>query len=66
MILQEVSQAQSWDCETIATDIDENSAEVVAARYGRGRSRVPDECREKYLIDGDEWGAARTGLSSFI
>src|SRR5580693_1541274 len=63
MILQEVfPQAQSWDCEIVATDIDENMLRrVVAARYG-GRSvvDVPDEYREKYLIeDGEEWVVRR-------
>ena len=59
MILQEVfPQAQSWDCEIIATDIDENMLrKVAAARYGsRSVNEVPDEYREKYLIeDGDEY-----------
>ena len=59
MILQEVfPQAQSWDCEIAATDIDENMLrKVVEARYGyRSVNEVPDEYREKYLIeDGDEW-----------
>jgi len=59
MIVQEVfPQAQSWDCEIVATDIDENMLRHVAgARYGkRSVSDVPVEYREKYLIeDGDEW-----------
>jgi chemotaxis protein methyltransferase CheR len=59
MILQEVfPQAQSWDCEIVATDIDENMLrKVVAARYGcRSVNEVPDQYREKYLIeDEDEW-----------
>jgi chemotaxis protein methyltransferase CheR len=59
MILQEVfPQAQSWDCQIMATDIDQNMlAKVVAARYGhRSVNEVPAEYREKYLIeDGDEW-----------
>jgi chemotaxis protein methyltransferase CheR len=59
MILQDVfPQAQSWDCEIVATDIDENMlARVAAARYGaRSVGDVPDEYRRKYLIeDGDEW-----------
>jgi chemotaxis protein methyltransferase CheR len=63
MILQEVfPQAQSWDCEIIATDIDENMLrKVVAARYGsRSVNEVPDEYREKYLIeDGDEYMVRR-------
>jgi chemotaxis protein methyltransferase CheR len=59
MIVQEVfPQAQSWDCEIIATDIDENMLRrVAAARYGdRSVADVPEEYRKKYLIeDGDEW-----------
>ncbi|MGD0438001.1 MAG: protein-glutamate O-methyltransferase CheR [Bryobacteraceae bacterium] len=59
MILQEVfPQAQSWDCEIVATDIDENMLRKVAAgRYGcRSVNEVPDQYREKYLIeDEDEW-----------
>ena len=59
MILQEVfPQAQSWDCEIIATDIDENMLRKVAeARYGsRSVNEVPEEYRQKYLIqDGDEY-----------
>jgi len=59
MIVQEVfPQASSWDCEIVATDIDENMlARVAAARYGhRSVKDVPDEYREKYLIeDGDEF-----------
>src|ERR1017187_9158285 len=59
MILQDVfPQAQSWECEIVATDIDENMLrKVVAARYGcRSVNEVPDEYREKYLIeDEDEW-----------
>ena len=59
MILQEVfPQAQSWDCEIVATDIDENMLKkVAAARYGcRSVNDVPDEYREKYLTrDGEDW-----------
>jgi chemotaxis protein methyltransferase CheR len=59
MIVQDVfPQAQSWDCEIVATDIDENMLRhVAAARYGaRSVGDVPDEYRAKYLIeDGDEW-----------
>jgi chemotaxis protein methyltransferase CheR len=59
MIVQEVfPQATTWDCEIVATDIDENMlARVAAARYGaRSVGDVPEEYRQKYLIeDGDEW-----------
>jgi chemotaxis protein methyltransferase CheR len=63
MILQEVfPQAQSWDCAIVATDIDENMLRrVVAARYGyRSVNEVPDEYRQRYLIeDGEEWVVRR-------
>ena len=67
MILQDVfPQAQTWDCTIVATDIDENMLrKVVAARYGfRSVNEVPDEYREKYLIeDGDEWVVRRRTAS---
>jgi chemotaxis protein methyltransferase CheR len=63
MIVQDVfPQALSWDCGIVATDIDENMLErVAAARYGaRSVGDVPDEYRRKYLIeDGDEWVVRR-------
>ena len=63
IILREVfPQSKFWDCEIVATDIDENMLrKVVAARYGcRSVNEVPDEYREKYLIeDGDEWMVRR-------
>ena len=63
MIVQDVfPQAQSWECEIVATDIDENMLRrVVAARYGaRSVGEVPDEYKKKYLIgDGDEWMVRR-------
>ena len=59
MIVQEVfPQAYSWKCEIVATDIDENMLEhVAAARYGaRAIGDVPAEYRQKYLIeDGGQW-----------
>jgi chemotaxis protein methyltransferase CheR len=59
MILQEVfPQAQTWNCDIVATDIDENMLrKVAAARYGyRSVNEVPDEYRKKYLIeDGEEY-----------
>jgi chemotaxis protein methyltransferase CheR len=59
MIVQEVfPQAQAWDCQIVATDIDENMLKkVVAARYGRRSVKdVPAEYLEKYLTqDGDEY-----------
>jgi chemotaxis protein methyltransferase CheR len=63
MIVQDVfPQAQSWACEIVATDIDENMlARVNSARYGaRSVGEVPAEYREKYLTqDGDEWVVRR-------
>lgn len=50
----------------MATDIDENMLrKVTAARYGyRSINEVPDEYREKYLIeDGDEWVVRRRTAS---
>jgi chemotaxis protein methyltransferase CheR len=59
MIVQEVfPQANTWKCEIVATDIDENMLRhVKAARYGaRAVGEVPDEYRNKYLTSvGDEW-----------
>ncbi len=63
MIVQDVfPQAQSWNCEIVATDIDENMlGRVAAARYGaRSVGDVPEEYRQKYLIeDSDEWVVRR-------
>jgi chemotaxis protein methyltransferase CheR len=63
MIVQDVfPQAQSWECEIVATDIDENMLRRVAsARYGaRSVGDVPAEYREKYLTqDGEEWVVRR-------
>jgi chemotaxis protein methyltransferase CheR len=63
MILQDVfPQAQSWECEIVATDIDENMLrKVVAARYGfRSINEVPEDYRERYLTeDGEEWVVRR-------
>jgi chemotaxis protein methyltransferase CheR len=67
MIVQDVfPQAQSWKCEIVATDIDENMLEhVAAARYGaRSVGEVPENYREKYLIeDGGEWIVRRRTAS---
>ena len=63
MILQEVfPQAQTWDCEIVATDIDQNMLrKVAAARYGvRSVADVPGEYRAKYLIeDGEDYVVRR-------
>ena len=69
MILQEVfPQAQSWDCEIVATDIDENMLErVVAARYGcRSVNEVPDQYREKYLIERGEDYVVRPRTTALV
>ncbi len=69
MILQEVfPQAQSWDCEIVATDIDENMLrKVVAARYGpRSVAEVPDEYREKYLIEDGEDHVVRRRTAALV
>jgi chemotaxis protein methyltransferase CheR len=63
MILQEVfPQAQNWDCEIAATDIDQNMLQkVAAARYGqRSVHEVPGEYLEKYLVaEGEEYVVRR-------
>jgi chemotaxis protein methyltransferase CheR len=63
MIVQEVfPQAQAWDCQIVATDIDENMLrKVAAARYGqRSVKDVPEEYKGKYLIEeGDEYVVRR-------
>jgi chemotaxis protein methyltransferase CheR len=63
MVVQEIfPQAQTWKCQIVATDIDENMLKrVAAARYGaRSVGDVPAEYREKYLVaDGDEWVVRR-------
>lgn len=67
MIVQEVfPQSQSWDCEIVATDIDENMLRMVkAARYGaRSVKDVPAEYLDKYLVrDGDEWVVRRSTVA---
>jgi chemotaxis protein methyltransferase CheR len=63
MIIQEVfPQSQSWDCKIVATDIDENMLEkVAAARYEqRSINDVPQEYKDKYLIaQGEEYAVRR-------
>jgi chemotaxis protein methyltransferase CheR len=63
MILQEVfPQAQSWDCEIVASDVDENMLRKVAeGRYGhRSVHEAPAEYRDKYLVqDGDAYVVRR-------
>jgi len=59
MIVQEVfPQAQSWKCQIIATDIDENVLQRARdAHYGdRAVAEVPEEYRNKHLLeDGEDW-----------
>jgi chemotaxis protein methyltransferase CheR len=65
MIIQEVfPQVNSWKCEIIATDIDENMLrQAAAARYGiRAVAEVPEEYRVKHLLeeeDGEHWVVRR-------
>jgi chemotaxis protein methyltransferase CheR len=63
MILQETfPQSESWNCEVVATDIDENMLRTVkTARYGaRSVKDVPAEFLDKYLSRaGDEWVVRR-------
>ncbi len=59
MIVQEVfPQAQSWKCQIIATDIDENVLQRARdACYGdRSVAEVPAEYFKKHLLeDGEQW-----------
>ena len=69
MILQEVfPQAQSWDCEIVATDIDENKlAKVRAGRYGqRSVNDVPDEYKDKYLTGNGEEYVVRKRTAALV
>jgi len=69
MILQEVfPQAQNWDCEIAATDIDENMLRKTAeARYGpRSVHEVPAEYRDKYLVDEGEECAVRRRTAALV
>jgi chemotaxis protein methyltransferase CheR len=63
MIVQEIfPQAHTWDCQIVATDIDQNMLKcVAAARYGkRSIKDVPDAYREKYLTaEGEEYSIRR-------
>ncbi len=59
IILQEIfPQSVYWDCEIVASDIDENVLAVASkARYSwRSVREVPEPYMAKYLTkDGDEW-----------
>src|SRR5664279_611149 len=69
MILQDVfPQTQSWDCKIIATDIDENMLQrVAAARYGqRSINDVPQEYKDKYLIAEGEGYAVRRRTAALV
>ena len=57
MLVRIFPQSLSWNCEIVASDIDENMLrKVAAARYGRRAvNDVPTEYLQKYLIpSGDE------------
>ena len=69
MILQEVfPQSQSWDCKIVATDIDENMLQkVAAARYGqRSVNDVPQEYKDKYLIAEGEGYVVRRRTTALV
>jgi chemotaxis protein methyltransferase CheR len=69
MIVQEVfPQAQSWKCEIIATDIDENMLRhAAAARYGaRAVAEVPEQYRQKHLIEDGEGWVVREKTSAMV
>jgi chemotaxis protein methyltransferase CheR len=69
MILQEVfPQSQYWDCEIVATDIDENVlAQAANGRY-RWRSvrEVPPEYFEKYLAKEGDTFLVRPKTAGFV
>ena len=69
MILQEVfPQSQYWDCEIMATDIDENMlAHARRARYwSRSVRDVPAQYIEKYLIKEGESYLVRPKTASLV
>jgi chemotaxis protein methyltransferase CheR len=69
MILQEVfPQCQYWNCEIVATDIDENMlAHAAKARYWRRSVRdVPPDYLEKYFIQQDESFLVRPKTASLV
>jgi chemotaxis protein methyltransferase CheR len=69
MIVQEVfPQSLSWDCKIVATDIDENMLQkVAAARYGqRSVNDVPQEYKDKYLIAEGEGYVVRRRTTALV
>jgi len=69
MIVQEVfPQSLSWDCKIVATDIDENMLQKVAAsRYGqRSVNDVPQEYKDKYLIAEGEGYVVRRRTTALV
>ena len=69
MIVQEVfPQSLSWDCKIVATDIDENMLQkVAAARYGqRSVNDVPQEYKDKYLIAEGEGYVVRRRTAALV
>jgi chemotaxis protein methyltransferase CheR len=69
MIVQEVfPQVQTWDCEIVATDIDENMLrKVAAARYGvKSVHEVPEEFRAKYLVASGSDFIVRQGTAAMV
>jgi chemotaxis protein methyltransferase CheR len=69
IILQEVfPQSQFWDCEIVATDIDENILEeAAAARYWwRSVREVPPAYLEKHFIQDGERYTIRPNIASMV
>jgi chemotaxis protein methyltransferase CheR len=69
MIVQEVfPQSLSWDCKIVATDIDENMLQkVAAARYGqRSVNDVPQEYKDKYLVAEGEGYVVRRRTAALV
>lgn len=69
IILQEVfPQIQYWQCEIVATDIDENMlAQAVKARYWQRSVRdVPAEYLSKYFVQDDDCYTIRHKTASMV
>jgi len=69
IILQEVfPQSQYWDCEIVATDIDENMlAQAARARYWwRSVREVPAEYLEKYFLQENDSYTLRPKTTSLV
>jgi chemotaxis protein methyltransferase CheR len=69
IILREVfPQSQFWNCEIVATDIDQNVLNMAArAKYGlRSVNEVPPEYLAKHFIAGVDTYTVRSGTASLV